>query len=477
MHISNNLPCVFLSSMCSDTSDIRTEAYNLVNNINGLPHLYVDEIDNTLTEVPTSSHHLNIVDDLAKRISEAKAVIVVLCNNKNKITNDHGSLIIASEVSFWEIELYHTANLKKPTYIIVEENFEVLNRPSLLHLLKILPHFAQKIFIEKRHCIPQRILEIVKASSHRAFLNKDKLLWHFQKLRSSNFDTYNQIFDGDISSMKYNTVLKANSDANVLFVRDCIQSAQNENSYQKKISRLYLGYRELLKSPYWLECDNALLIEWLNLAVDMRNSLCWYGVHGHVNLGVIQHLTDFAKIEQILISRDSNFKNLEHLKWKYTFLSSEYYSLYLMIGGNNLKKALSYVELGLKTGGVKNPLLSIRGACYLRSYKVFKAISDFEEVLNSLQYHCTDTDEIADMMVRLGHAYLLSGRITKGFDYANKGLEMFKREDGFKIRALRIVSQMHMLTLRPTKSKLFLQEAELLAKTLGAHGQLRQIKN
>jgi hypothetical protein len=186
MRVSQSPQLVFLSSLCSELWEIRKELYQKVNNNGGLPHLYVDEIDN-----PKSSEQLNdhlaSVAGLVKKISRSDMIIVIAARTHDR-KHDHGSLVFDSEVSFWEIELYHAVLLEIPTYLIIEQGLSLSNQKLLSGVLRILPQITSNILEVKRDNIVAAAYEIIMQHASGSRLGVIQFLTAFQSIRSAPLD-------------------------------------------------------------------------------------------------------------------------------------------------------------------------------------------------------------------------------------------------------------------------------------------------
>lgn len=467
---------IFLSSLCKEVMDIRAKIYELVNSNKELPHLYVDEIDSPRSPDDLKNEML-VVSQLAEKLSKSKLVVVIVSDVGPRLF-DHGSLIDKSEVSFWEIELYHAAILQIPTYIIIERGIDTYSRKLLTNVFQILPSLSENIIIEDRGGIADTVYNLICAVSQPKYPKIAKYLNCLQGLRKSPFDPKYKIFDKEASSLQFRSLVFADKRFNESKVKHYIELASNEEHFQLRISLLYIAYRELLKEPFWDNIDEAILSHWLSVSFKLSEDLRWYGFHGHLQMGVIHHACDYGIIQSILMDRGEDV--IGKLPYScYGAFASEYYSLYKYIKGDNLNKAYENIKQGLNSGfgeADKYRIISIRGACHLTSFQFNLAKDDFESVINFLEIAGNEKNEIAHMYVKLGIATFFTWRFNRGFDLARKGLSMFSGDSADKVRSLRILAFMYKITGRLRSAKKLSVEASEIAARIGAFDQVRKIK-
>lgn len=467
---------VFLSSLCHELSDVRLQIHELFNQSEYLPNLFADEIDDPKAKIDVDDH-FNIVGLITEMISRADAVIVLI-GRISTILYDHGTIISTdSEVSFWEMELYHAAILNLPTFIIVEEGIKLSERKYLANIFKILPSITGDIYYEKQSNMANRAAEIIQNNLLKENFGVISYLSCLQSIRRSPYDPKLQIFDKDVSSYQFRKIKFVSDLPNYTLLKFCIEEASKEQQYQKRISKYYLAYRELLKVPYWRYQDTDVLLDWATVCSGLSEDLRWYGIHGHLKLGVLQYTADYGAVFSMLKKKGHDI-NGRQLHSPYALFAGEYFSLYKYLKGENLAKTLHNIELGLKNifrEADKINLLSIRGACYLSERDFKSAVIDFEEVFNWVATQTNDIEEIAHNKVKLGVSYFFSGDKTKGLQFAESGMALHENETANKVRSLRIMMLIYEHSGNGEKARKAKQEALAIARNIGALDQVRKI--
>jgi tetratricopeptide (TPR) repeat protein len=464
----------FLSSLCKEIEVVRKGIYDRINSDScpTMPIYLDDEYIRRNTE-PVFSIQIANTDDFINVLSRSKLVIVIFNKAFDTRETDHGSLLVGTTVSFWEIELFHAAMLGKPIYAIVEKGFEYQERPFLYHILEILNLSAVKIYEEERDDIAKRVEGILMYPGATNSLNVKKYLSRLDWKRSIAMDKSSNLFDTTLSSSNW---FVKNSEINEDIIYDNIANIDQESNYQARITRLYLSYRELLKAHYKNPAFERFLPAWNIHSQKMAEALAWYGAHGHQQLGVINHNIDLAEVRHIIRERRVEQFAANDIEFPAGGLASAYYSLHRLSGKHNLDKAIYYTNIGLlqeNTG--KDGLFAIRGSCYMNQFKFWSALDDYKAALKEKEKRHADQHTIADSKSELSLGYFFTGRIVKALNLYKEASEEFTKDDGFKIRSLRKGAFMYKCLFKYSKARECLEKAKRISTSQGAFDQLRQL--
>ena len=480
--IENEKPFVFLSSLCIEIIQERSQIYDSLNTPNnGLIPIYVDEKYNNRDTTPILEKQLQSADDLTSLIAKSKYLIILFTKIYNR-NFDHGSIFEGSMVSFWEIELFYAAIEKKPIYAIVERGFENQNRPFLMHRLDILKLSAISVqYVDNIKEIPSKVEALVSNPPKTNFLNSQLYLSKLFEKRKSKYSHIDTIYDGSLASSNW---ASAKNEINEDLISATLDNILSIKNYQQRITRLYLPYKELLKAPYDDKRYQKFLKQWNTLSSDFSGALSWSGVFGHQVLGVVTQLNDLVKIRKRIretpIKNDFNINEIEH---PFGALASSYYSLSKNVYfPKNL--ILLYRDIKTLNRGVaesaydKSGLLAIRGSCFFRLGNPFYAQKDYEKSYKLKLEEKNDIGTIADIESELAFAYFYSLKRQKGIDLWEKAIEKFKdsEDTGFKIRAYRKGAKMYNSLNKKSKAEECLKEAERISNLTSAYDQKQQIK-
>ncbi len=161
-----------MSSLCRELEDLRTLIFE---DAGHGTQVYVDE--KVKWRNTGKQDDLEAADELIRRVREADLFICVLGGRR------HGSPVRIdtrpSVVSFFEIELFQAALLKKEIYFFVRDDFDP--EPKLRNLLKIL-EFAFPHWISQERITDTKILDRIKVLVDKK--KTQKLLWPLAALRA-----------------------------------------------------------------------------------------------------------------------------------------------------------------------------------------------------------------------------------------------------------------------------------------------------
>lgn len=233
----------------------------------------------------------------------------------------------------------------------------------------------------------------------------------------------------------------------VEIIRPLMQNLELQPNEEKRLSRLWVGLRELmasdhqvLRDPELLECWNRLLAEWARAGA-------WYGLHGDTPLGCLAALS-LTKVRDRLGTlfpattdfRDTAFPGGALASAKYSIAKRLYIKQDRIARFN---EALDDLERSLESERQdKSGLLAIRGSILRQLGRISDSIVDYEQVLRLRKESNAADHELGDALSELGYAYLLQLSPRKGLRFCEEGVEKLRqgRRAGFLARGLRKLS-------------------------------------
>lgn len=474
--MSEAAPYAFLSSLYTEHKELRAAIFDA-----GLeearPVWVAEKSDPALVDRAP----LDIVDALIDRVRRAEVFICVFGGHRSE--RDHGAPVEVvgspSAVSYFEIELYQAALLKRPIHLFIASGF--VPGPQLSALIETLQFALPESWRTTRPMTDDEIIREVRA------LLRDR--GRPSSLRKSPLRRLAQRLD-DIRSTLWHK--RGGHYADLIFLngeyerrsrlpdKDLIDDllkdvSRTDVDFERKLARLWIALRELMAAPFgesryaeYRDLWNAVLGRWTSAAA-------WYGLHGHLYMGCLAALNTQAVVrEQLRENRQStpSTTSTEHPGGP---LASAYYSIAKLNLGvfakrNNFEKALAHVEksLAARAHGDRSGLLAIRGSIHLQLWKVVRAVRDYEEVLRLREAAGEGAGRIGEALSELGYGYVWEGRLLKGRDCLEKGVELLaqsgRRE--FLVRAMEKLAAVYRVTGQAAKARETKRDAERIATEL-----------
>jgi len=467
---------VFVSSVCGELWDLRAKIYHDIGREN---HIFVDEQFNKHRDV-TKQDDLEVADELISRVREAKAFVCILGGS------GHGSPIKVHDnpttVSFFEIELFQAALLKKEIHVFVRGDF--IPGPRLEVLLDVLKFAFPEWRGLKTHSESeilsgvQRVLDrILDQRTINPWLTVRapirRLVQALYAARAKNHSSPSIFFLDGATEPRGVTprldVLQA--------LADELQQQSNE---EKRLSRLWIGLRELMPLPYEELRDQELLGHWNRLLGQWVRAAAWYGLHGDTPLGCLAALNTQTKVRERAAELFPRQSGAADVAYPAGALASAKYSigkrLYIREDREaRFNEALSDIKWALDIdSGDKSGLLAIRGSVFRQLGRIADCINDYEEVLRIRQRSSYPDSAIGEALCELGYGYLRQFSPRKGLRFCEEGLEKLRQggRAGFLARGLRKLAVAYLVNGRLGKAYEAREEAKAVAIKHGALDQL-----
>jgi tetratricopeptide (TPR) repeat protein len=464
---------VFVSSLCqrANLKDLRARIYD---DIGKKTYVYIDE----------QFKHRNIerqkdleaADELISRVREANTFICILGGTS------HGSSIKVyeydSKVSFFEIELFQAALLEKKIHVFVRNDFTP--EPKLESLLGILK-FAFPEWRNIKRQNEREILSGVERVVDQALHHQTSELWF--KLRAPINRLVQAFYTARAITPVFfmnNAIELRNEQPRLEILRPLVTDIEQQPNEEKRLSRLWLGLRELMAYSYENIRDEELLRYWNQLLSEWARAGAWYGLHADTPLGCLAALNSLTRVRQRLVTLKPEISESDDNAFPGGSLASSKYSiakrLYIKSDRETrFKEALHDLQRSLEIpGSDQSGLLAIRGSIFRQMGRISECIKDYEEVLRiRIQTHAP-VSQIGDALSELGFGYLRDFSPRKGLRFCQEGVEMLRQESqaGFLVRGLRKLAIAYIMNGRLNKAYELFQEARSIAVKCGAFDQL-----
>ncbi len=477
-----NAPYAFLSSPVEGLEEVRHRIHDLA-----LPNgniVWVDEIDRQYLP----DDHFEILDDLFGLIRKSSIFLVLLARQR------YGTSLIISRqqahASFWEAELFYAALTGRRIKIFLiddEPHLQSEPEPRLRSLLQIL-QFAlpQEDWAGpySRQTVVSAVREYLLSAEHSS---SGKGLRILPKLIEALFTHRGLDAVGGLAPEEslqflggylYDETVKPNLGV----AASILKSVQDLKDEERRLSRLWLAFRELSGSRIENIHDAEFLPYWNSFFGAWSSAGSWYGLHGHLHLGVLSALTTQARVRERMKRLRSSSWMEEVTKYPGGALASSRYSIARKVRPGKLKKlllsaAIRDIDRELSEGS-EDPanLYAIRGSIYRQNGRYAAAVEDYKDVLRRRRDAGASEAQIGEALSELGFGYLFCMRLLRGRELLEEGVKLLSQESrriGFLARAKRKLAIAYALTGHPLKARREIEEARMLASRHGALDQIR----
>lgn len=472
---SHSFP-VFLSSLCKRApglKDLRAAAFE---DIGQRKLIYVDE--RVKHRNVATQDDLDAADELIGHIRKASQFVCILAGSSHGTPIDLGGL--ESRTSFFEVELYQAVLTNKTVHLLVREDF--LPEPKLAELLKSLGGVFPTWFTHKRlsdkqiyaaiqRIVDRRLLHHASVLSSKVVPPVNRLIQMFYSSRTSPATQSQLLFlDG--------TTDRSGSLPRPAILDSVLNELKHESNEEKRLSRIWIGMRELTVLnplddrstdflPYW----NALLGEWSSAG-------SWYGLHADMPLGVLAALNSLVHVRERLRVLGSTAS--EEFGYPGGALASAKYSIAKRLirpsdRTARFHSALADIEQALNTNPLDpSGLYAIRGSILRQQGLLSDAIEDYKRALRLKRDSGAPLHAIGDAQSELGFAHILHLDIFTGLRLCREGVENLRTgaRPGFLVRGLRKLAVANLLSGRLPSAYKAYEEARAIASTFSAFDQL-----
>lgn len=468
---------VFVSSLCRRANlwDLRAKIYE---DIGKSTYVYVDE--QFKPRNIEQQEDLEAADELIGRVREADTFICILGGSS------HGSPIkieeYSSNVSFFEIELFQAALLQKEIHVFVRDDFAPDPKlDSLLGILKIAFPEWRNIKRQTESEILSGVERVVENALHR---HKIKPLLQLQtpiKRLVQDFYTTRAKYSVNPSVFFLDNATDSRS---VEPRREILQSIggniDQQSNEEKRLSRLWIGLRELMVCGYEDISDEELLGYWNHFLAEWARAGAWYGLHADTPLGCLAALNSMTRVRERIITLNPKTIGPHDMAYPGGALASSKYSiakrLYVKADREaRFNEAISDIQRSLSTPGVdQSGLLAIRGSIFRQLGKMSDCIKDYEDVVRIRRENNSADNQIGEALCELGFGYLRNYSPRRGLCYCQEGVEMLRDSEhaGFLARGLRKLAVAYLINGKLGKAYKTKNEAISVAVKYGAYDQL-----
>jgi len=469
---------VFVSSLCrsAELEPLREKIYN---EVGGKTCVYIDEQFKKDRDI-LRQDDLEVADELISRVREANTFICILGGTS------HGSAIKVdghpSSVSFFEIELFQAALLEKEMHVFVRDDFTP--EPRLETLLEVL-RFAFPEWRDLKRQSESDILLGVKRVVDRTLHRRVSKQW--LKLRApinrlvQAFYTRARNRPNPSVFFLHGTTEPRNKEPRLEILRPLVTAIEHQSNEEKRLSRLWIGLRELMACGYYEDIrDEELLGYWNRLLTEWAGAGAWYGLHADTPLGCLAALNSLTRVRERLGTLYRGKNESGDTAFPGGALASSKYSiakrLYVKSDREaRLNDALRDLQRSLDIPGEdQSGLLAIRGSIFRQMGRIAECIKDYDYVLRIRKQTHAPVSQIGEALCELGFGYLRDLSPRKGLSFCQEGVEMLRQggRAGFLARGLRKLAVAYLVNGRLGKAYESRQEARTVAIKHGALDQL-----
>lgn len=461
---------IFCSSLCTELYNLREQLYI---NVGREKYIYVDE---KFIKRPQNHNHLETVDELIQRIRESDIFVCILGGKRHGTKINIGDN--SSSVTFFELELFQAALLQKQIYIFVRDDFDP--EPRLKKLLEIIDFYLPELICQKR-MNDREIQEQCSRLVQRERLTKPFRIirYLYRPIRRLVQGFYRQNYNRKILYLEGKFEPK-NEPPNRAIIENVVKIIKEESNEEKRLSRIWIGVRELMSAPYTTSLDIELLQYWNRLLGEWAKAGAWYGLHADTPLGCLAALNSLTDVRLKIEQHHSSRVLPQDTAYPGGALASSKYSIAKLLYIKNDRKdrfneALDDINKAMMLPSTdESGLIAIRGSIYRQLGRLTDAISDYEVVLNIRRKGGMSESAIGEAMSELGFAYLKQFHFRRGLDYCREGVELLRQgvRPGFLARGLRKLSVAYLCNGKLKRAYEAKQEAKTVAMKHRAFDQL-----
>lgn len=469
---------IFLSSLCKRAPRLEDLRAKIHQDIGRKTYIYVDEQFQPRDILQQDD--LCAADELIARVREAETFICILAGSS------HGSPIeiagIPSRASFFEIELFQAALLRKKVHVFVRDDFTP--EPRLDALLRIL----KDTFPEWRNITPQSDDEIfagvmrIVDETFSPFVMKSWLAWRapVDKLVQALYSARARNRTNPSILFLHGATDPSLGKPRLEIVRPLIQDIEHQRNEEKRLSRLWIGLRELMALDHRRLDDTELLQYWNRLLGGWARAGAWYGLHADMPLGCLGALNSLTQVRDRLATLLPATSRGDDTTFPGGALASAKYSIAKRLhvkedrvfrfrdALNDLRRSLE-IERQDKSG-----LLATRGSILRQLGQVSDAVADYETVVRMRKENHASDHALGDALSELGYAYLWQLSPRKALRFCEEGVEKLRQggRAGFLARGLRKLAVAYLVNGKLRDANRVRHEAKTVAV---AHGALDQL--
>ena len=439
-------------------------------------YIYVDEC--IVKRYHTTTDNLELIDELASRIADAKEFICLLAGSS------HGSPISINSantaVSYFEIEIFLAALSNKPVHLLVHDSF--FPEPSLESLL----HALSFAFPSWRNAQRLSTTQVIRSASNIvARMRSSDRIWPLIAIGSKVKQLTQILYASRGRHGKTLEFLGGNKidiwrtpDLNIAMT--ALTTVEAQTNHREKLSCLWIALRELNTSAVTLGNDvEAILL--LERALDLWSGAgAWYGLNADLHLGCLAALNTVHKLRVRL--RELGHLSNRSLEYPAGALASAKYNVakHLIRPADRRERLLDAMRDANTAIEIESDdltgLLAVRGAISRRLGNRAEAIMDLERSLSIHKVRRASSIVLAGTLSELGFCNLVGFNLRLGLKQCDEAVFRL-REVGAEptelARALRKLGVALAANGRLIRSKQAFAESRSLALSVGAMDQAR----
>jgi len=407
-----------------------------------------------------------------------------------------------SSTTFFELEIFQSIVLSKPTYLLVHESFDAASLGPYLDLLDFaFPDWRARA---QNRMTDRAAIDAIKKIARGGSAKQWKV--GSQQMRSLEF--HGALFRGRDRFLRRETAPIAhfmdmprraaprgglvNGDLVAQLIRSR-KTFEEEEDNDRRLAYSWLLIRELLAEPLLdsagqiVQRDPLLLSAW-NLALgDWHGAASWNGLHSHIYLGTIPTLGTIEMVRRsVQVLGPTSFSQTT------TFpggaYASSYYSLSRHVPGRLRSEALNIaretilLESDPRTQPFHPGLQALMASIALESGNAVEAVEIFEKVLLFHIKSGSNSRSIGEVMCELAFARMFAGDVQRAAAESAEGLRHLETPgpsgkpivDGFFVRATFKASVAHARAFQPRAAVTLYRGALRNAKEKRLYDQYEQ---
>lgn len=470
---------LFLSSLCRRAPGLEDLRARIYRDVGRERFIYVDE--QFKKRDTFQQDDLCAADELIARVRQADTFICILAGSSHGTPIRIGGSL--SNASFFEIELFQAALLQKKVYAFVRQDF--VPEPRLEALLGIL----KNEFSEWRALSPlteDEIFDGVMRIADETVGGRPK--WPRPALRAAINRFVQALYTARTGSNHNPSILFLHGATDpslkvprIYLLQTLGQVIAEEPNEEKRLSRLWLGLRELMGLDHQALRDPSILKFWNQLLAEWARAGAWYGLHADMPLGCLAALNSMVQVRDRLNRFIPAANQGSETEFPGGALASAKYSiakrLYVKLDRiRRFNEALCDIDRSLQEKQQdKSGLLAVRGSILRQLGRRSESIADYETVLQIRRENHASHHQIGEALSELGYAYLWYWSPRKGLRFCEEGVERLRdggTQAGFLARGLRKLAVAYLVNGRLRAAHRARQESKAVAV---AHGALDQV--
>ncbi|MDO9223613.1 MAG: hypothetical protein Q7U20_07865 [Caulobacter sp.] len=382
------------------------------------------------------------------------------------------------QASYFELELFEAALLRKPAYVFLLKGAEPAPRlAALLRLLApALPGICWTPMDED--AVFNRVEDILERQSR----SKVARQWGgvvasgrrmADQLTGRRYRPYDPLTQAPDIQFLAGLADPAATRPTPELLDHILAKARGELNHHDRLTLLWIAMRELMGAPPFDTGSTAFVPYWEETLSAWNSAGAWYGLHGHPLMGCLAALGSLTRIRAIR----GSMADAPH-----GAMASEYYSIAKTLGqpwlkARILKTSRQHIDAAFLTSQSSGNY-ALRGSIRRALGDRAGAIADYERTVELREGSEQATPaEIGDAKSELGFALVLAGNRKRGLSVMEEGIAFLEKEppSGFLVRAKRKLGRAYLLAGSPQLALVTLSEAHDTATRYGMLDQVSQI--